>query len=106
LNQDGELIGQWQPDGRKIDPQSLSSLFDSTAPTGLLDSFNGTDPNGTWTLFLADLSSGGESQLVNWNLQIETVPEPSTWMLFGMGAAWLCRGIFRRSRPIEIRPRT
>ena len=32
--------------------------------------------NGTWTLFLADLSAGAQSQLVSWELDITAVPEP------------------------------
>jgi hypothetical protein len=43
--------------------------------------FNGANPNGTWTLFLADLSAGGQSTLVSWGLDISVVPEPATWAL-------------------------
>ena len=39
--------------------------------------FNGLNPNGTWTLFIADLSAGDQSQLVSWDLNIiAVVPEP------------------------------
>jgi hypothetical protein len=41
--------------------------------------------NGTWTLFLADLSGGDQSQLLNWGLEISVVPEPTTWALLGFG---------------------
>lgn len=37
--------------------------------------------NGTWTLFLADLSGGSQSTLVSWGLSISVVPEPTTWAL-------------------------
>jgi hypothetical protein len=78
------------PDGRNIDPlYSAPSLFGSTAPSALLGSFNGTDPNGGWTLFLADLSVGAQSQLVSWSLDIITVPEPSVWALGIMGLGLL-----------------
>ena len=60
LNGSGQLTGTWAPDGRNIVPQSAPSLFGSTAPTALLSSFVGTDPNGGWTLFLADLSVGSQ----------------------------------------------
>ena len=89
LNGDGQLTGAWQPDGRAIDPQSSPSIFDSTSPSATLNLFNDRDPNGTWTLFLADLSGGGQSQLVSWNLQITTVPEPPVWALLAPGAFWL-----------------
>ena len=50
-----------------------------------LNLFNGLDLNGTWTLFLADLAGGETSTLVSWGLEIETVPEPTTWALIGFG---------------------
>jgi len=89
LNGNGQLTGTWVPDGRNIGPQSAPSLFGSTAPSALLSSFNGTDPNGGWTLFLADLSVGSQSQLVSWSLDIITVPEPSGWALGIMGLGLL-----------------
>jgi subtilisin-like proprotein convertase family protein len=87
LNGSGQLTGTWATDGRSIDPQSDPSVFDTTQPASLLDSFNGTNPNGTWTLFLADLSDGGQSTVVNWSLNIEAAPEPSTYALLGIGFA-------------------
>lgn len=59
----GTLTGLWQPDGRH---DSLSS-----ARGAMLSSFNGLDPNGEWTLFVADLSSVGIGTLANWSLTIE-----------------------------------
>lgn len=87
LNGGGQLTGTWASDGRAIDPQSNPSIFDTTQPASLLDSFNGTHPNGTWTLFIADLSSGGQSTVVNWSLNITAVPEPSAYALLGIGCA-------------------
>jgi len=58
------LIGNgsaWQPD-------SGGTTFAST--------FNGLNPNGTWSLFISDLSGGGQSTLVDWSLGITPVPEP------------------------------
>jgi subtilisin-like proprotein convertase family protein len=91
LNGSGQLTGTWVPDGRTIDPlYSPPSLFGSTAPSALLGSFNGTDPNGGWTLFLADLSVGSQSQLVSWSLDVITaVPEPSVVALGIMGLGLL-----------------
>ena len=39
-----------------------------------LASFNGLDPNGSWTLALQDVSFGGQSQVMGWGLQITAVP--------------------------------
>ena len=93
----GQLTGTWAPDGRTIDPLSAPSAFDA-GPTGsTLTSLDGTDPNGVWTLFIADLSPGGESTIVSWGLTVMTVPEPQSWTLLGgsLTAFWL---INRRRR--------
>lgn len=84
---DGQLTGTWQPDGRNIDPESSLGNFDSAPATSSLFSFNGTDANGTWTLFLADLSSGNQSTIVDWGLGVTTiaVPEPSTFAIIFCG---------------------
>jgi subtilisin-like proprotein convertase family protein len=90
----GQLTGSWAPDRRTIDPQSAASAFDA-APTG--NNFNayfGANPNGMWTLFVADVSGGNQSELVSWGLTIATVPEPQTWTLLGGGLTalwWLKR---------------
>src|SRR5437016_5831158 len=53
----------WRPDGLNIDPASSGSTFDSTTPTALLSSFNGLNANGSWTLFMADVSGGAQNTL-------------------------------------------
>jgi len=82
------VTGIWQPD------QSAGiNLLDST--------FNQSSANGTWTLFLADLSAGGgTSELVSWGVNISVVPEPITWALLGFaGVLGLARFIaWRGSR--------
>jgi MYXO-CTERM domain-containing protein len=97
LNGSGQLTGTWGADGREIDPASPPSLFDTTARTATLGSFTDTDPNGTWTLFLADLSAGGQGVLNNWTVNVTTVPEPPAMALLGMGALLLVRCMRRRT---------
>ena len=75
FNGSGQLTGTWQPDGRAIDPLGAPSTFDA-AGTVTFGSYTGMNPNGTWTLFLADLSAGAQSQLISWELDITAVPEP------------------------------
>lgn len=89
----------WAPDGRNVNP--LTAL--NTDPrTSMLNSFNGLDPNGSWTLFLADVSSGEQSTVANWVLNIQaeprttaSVPEAgATLPLLGMAMAvllWFAR---------------
>lgn len=72
------LTGTWQPDGRATDP---ASVLDTDMRTAGLDSFVGAAADGNWSLFVADLSGGGEHQLVSWTLTMDTVPEPSALLL-------------------------
>ncbi len=91
----GRLTGTWSPDGRETDPESV---LPSDARTALLSGFQGHDPNGAWTLYLADLSGGGEAKLVSWSLTLVLVPEPS-WSLFVAAAALLGWTSVRRRTP-------
>lgn len=84
----GSLTGLWQPYGRRVDPLQLLS---TTPRDAMLSSFVGLDPNGLWTLHLADLAKGGLAQLAGWGLEITAVPEPEetlvvTALLLAAGA--------------------
>src|ERR1035441_10160155 len=105
INGSGQLTGTWQPDGRAIDPQSAPSSFDSASRVSF-GSYSGLNPNGTWTLFLADLSAGGgQSQLVSWELDITAVPEP-VHVALGVFAGVLLFGSLVRSRLVRKRVRS
>jgi hypothetical protein len=79
------LTGTWSVDGRNVNPLTVTS---ADARTAFLSSFNGLDPNGSWTLFLADMSGGDQSTLASWSLEISIIPEPTTvaMMVFGVVA--------------------
>lgn len=64
--------------------------------------FNGMNPNGTWTLFLADMSAGSQGTLVSWGLDISVVPEPVTWamILFGLLAGSCALARHMRRQPV------
>jgi hypothetical protein len=99
FNGSGQLTGTWQPDGRNIDPLSSPGAFDSASRV-TFGMFNNLNPNGTWTLFIADLSGGAQSQLMGWSLDITAVPEPVNLALGVFGALFaavaLCRaGVVR-----------
>ena len=76
---DRSLTGDWVPDGRNVDPQTV---LDTSLRTAFLTSFRDTDPAGTWTLFLADIDSGSQQTLVSWGLEINLpvifIPEASS----------------------------
>lgn len=88
----GAVTGTYQPDGRATDP--LTVLNTDARPAMLAD-FIGLDPNGNWTLFVADQNPGDTSTLQSWTLTIKAVPEPSAALLSLLGAVLL----LRRSRP-------
>ena len=71
------LTGVWQPDGRTNDP----SVVLNTSPRATsLSSFAGLGGGGEWTLFLADLVTGGTNTLVGWGLEITGQGVPQiTW---------------------------
>jgi subtilisin-like proprotein convertase family protein len=70
----GSLTGTWSPDARAVDP---GVVLDTSARNALLNSFNGATIDGSWSLFVTDLSSGGTQRLDSWGLQIVAVPEPA-----------------------------
>lgn len=70
----GTVFGTYQPDARTADPLLVTDLSTRSA---FLSSFTGLDPNGTWSLFVADQSPGAISTLQFWSLNISAIPEPS-----------------------------
>jgi subtilisin-like proprotein convertase family protein len=88
----------WTPDGRDSSPLSDPAQFDSASRLTLDNTFGGMDPNGTWTLFFADVSTGGGTSMLNgWSLNITAVPEPRTVALAVVGAlAAVTKLILRR----------
>lgn len=84
----GELLGTWGVDGRNVDPDLV---LDTDARTDMLASFAGLDPNGNWTLFVADLNQNGAMQLDSWGLNVSAIPEPATTGLMLLGGMLLWR---------------
>jgi subtilisin-like proprotein convertase family protein len=96
LNQPGVSVDGWGASGAGMGNGSVNSfmlsdsgntsiqnetsgsvLLGTYSAAGSLVSFNGSVADGTWTLYFADLSSGGgTSTLDSWSLNIEAVPEP------------------------------
>ncbi|MFM1767980.1 MAG: hypothetical protein RJA22_509 [Verrucomicrobiota bacterium] len=68
------LAGTWEPDGRAVDPAVVT---EASSRTALLSSFNALTASGEWTLYLADLESGGTNQLREWGLEITGSAAPA-----------------------------
>jgi subtilisin-like proprotein convertase family protein len=61
-----------------------------------LSVFNGSNPNGTWKLFIQDDVDDESGEMQSWSLTVTTVPEPTSALLLGSGAAMLF--LWRRFR--------
>ena len=86
VDANGLLTGTWQADGRNIDPASTPSAFDTASTTTGLNLLSGTDANGDWTFFIADMSGGYQGTMVDWSMTIVTAPEPTSLQLLGVAA--------------------
>lgn len=87
------LVGDWGADGRLVDPDEV---VDTDARTAGLDVFLDTEASGDWTLFAADLSSGGTAQINSWSISVDAVPEPYAITLISLvgGGFLFVRRIF------------
>jgi hypothetical protein len=88
------LTGTFQPDARAVDPVSA---LDSSPRSAFLNGFDGKPVDGRWTLFAADLQSGGTSQINSWSLNFSSVPEPGAYPWIS-ASALLAFGIWRKKR--------
>jgi subtilisin-like proprotein convertase family protein len=76
------LSGRWRPDARSTFP---TQALDTDPRTQFLNNFAGLNPNGSWTLFVADVSAGGTATITQWGLEITPVPEnPATALVAGI----------------------
>lgn len=86
----------WDGMGNSLIQTNGSYSSSSPVPTGNYTSAGGTlntsfdtlAVDGSWTLFLADLSTGDISQVTGWTLTIDAVPEPTTWAMLIFGSVF------------------
>ena len=80
FDSEDRLIGDWGVDGRNVDPDVV---LDTDPRTAGLDTIVGSDPNGSWTLFVADTSANGTATLDSWGVTIQAIPEPNFFAMLG-----------------------
>lgn len=84
-----------------VESPGSSTTVSYTPDGGSLASFNNSNPNGNWTIFFADMASGGgsgPSTLVSWGLEITAVPEPANVALGIFGGVFLVASLARSRR--------
>ena len=100
------LTGLWLPNGRAVDPLLVLGSHPRTAT---LASFYGSDLEGLWTLFIADVSSGGRFRLDTWGMEVTFIPEPGSIALLALGLGGLVWQHVRRranaAAPGTLEPR-
>ncbi len=70
--------GTYLADGQTTSPFASPASFSATGGSATFaNTFGTTDPNGSWTLFFADVSGGSIATLNDWSVNIEAVPEPA-----------------------------
>jgi subtilisin-like proprotein convertase family protein len=95
----GQLTGTYGVDGRLLNPVTAPAWAFDAAGAMTFGALTGLDPNGSWTLFIADVSGGGgQSQLTSWGLDITAVPEPINVALGVFGAALFVGGFLRTEK--------
>ena len=92
----GPLTGLWEADGRAVSP--LDVLANSPRNTALSD-FSSMDPNGKWTLFIADVSKGGNWNLLGWKVAV--VPEPEEYAAVTCFVLFASGVLLRRRRTVQ-----
>ena len=84
---------------------ALTTAYKPDDSTTFTTAFGGSNPNSTWTIFFADMATGGgtpPSTLNSWGLEITTVPEPANIALGIFGASSMLV-LVARSRTVRSR---
>jgi MYXO-CTERM domain-containing protein len=83
-----------------VDP---NTVVNTDSRTAFLSTFNGSNPNATWTLFVADLGSGNTGTVTGWGIEfVGSTPAPvpetgsPTWLIGLAAAGSLWRRLRRR----------
>jgi subtilisin-like proprotein convertase family protein len=79
------VSGVFKPSQTPNNPQSCGAPADRSfpapapaAPYGTaLAAFNGTNPNGTWNLWVIDDAGGDSGTIAGWSLDVSAVPPPA-----------------------------
>ena len=72
------VSGTWKPTNVNPVGDAFPPPAPATATAATLSGFDGTDPNGVWSLYVVDDDGGGDTgNFDSWSLQITTVDTPA-----------------------------
>ena len=78
--------------------------YTSNTRNNTLNVLSGANPNGEWTLFFGDEAGLNTSTLDSWSVDIQAVPEPTTWAGILFGALFGGVQVVRRWRAARRSP--
>ena len=100
----GAVTGTWQPDGRPVAP---GLAYGDVPRTAFLADLGKMNPNGTWTLFVADAQTGGTAVLTDWKVQgvqaVQKIAPRLEWVTrVGMSPRLYAYGTLGQKHRLEV----
>lgn len=92
---DNPVDGIYKSDGRDLDPGSAPAQYTNATRDKTLAVFQGLNPNGEWTLFIADLNAGNSAKITGFGLDFTPIPEPQEYAL-AIGLGLMGFALYRR----------
>ncbi len=75
--------------------------YTSNTRNNTLNVLSGANPNGDWTLYFGDEASLNTATLNSWSVDIQAVPEPTTWAGILFGTLFCGVQVVRRWRAVR-----
>lgn len=91
-----QVTGIYRSDGRSLTTSDQNyELYNSMERSATTTIFEGINPNGNWTLAVADLGAGSGAAIIkSWGLDFTPIPEPQQYAMV-VGAGLMAFGFYR-----------